>query len=71
MADGSERGVGEVGAAGDVEGGQFGAVLGQAVERLVRQLLAAGQVQGLDVAAGLGEGAQGGVPDILRETKYF
>ena len=35
MANGSERVVSEVGAGGDVEGVQLGAVGGQAVQRLV------------------------------------
>ena len=66
MTDGSERVVSEVGAGGDVEGVQLGAVAGQAVHRLVRQLAAGGQVQCLDVAAVGGEAAQGGVANILQ-----
>ena len=66
MTDGSERVVSEVGAGGDVEGVQLGAVAGQAVHRLVGQLAAGGQVQCLDVAAVGGEAAQGGVANILQ-----
>ena len=66
MTDGSERVVSEVGAGGDVEGVQLGAVAGQAVHRLVGQLAAGGQVQHLDVAAVGGEAAQGRVANILQ-----
>ena len=65
MTNGSEWVVSEVGAGGDVEGVELGAVGGEAVYCLVRQLVTRGQVEGLNVAAVGGEAAKGGVAHIL------
>ena len=66
MANGSEWVVSEVGAGGDVEGVELGAVGGQAVQRLVGQLAAGGQVQGFNVTTVGGEAAEGRVTNILQ-----
>ena len=65
MTYGLEAGVSEVGAGGDVEDGQLGAVAGQGVQGLVRQLVTGGQVQYLNVVAVLGEADQSRISNIL------
>lgn len=66
MANCSERIVSEVGAGGDIEGVELGAVGGQAVQRLIGQLATGGQVQRLNVTAVGGEAAEGRVTNILQ-----
>ena len=70
MTNGSEWVVSEVGAGGDVEGVELGAVGGEAVYCLVRQLVTRGQVEGLNVAAVGGEAAEGGVAHILVDVNH-
>ena len=70
MTNGSEWVVSEVGAGGDVEGVELGAVGGEAVYCLVRQLVTRGQVEGLNVAAVGGEAAEGGVAHILMDVNH-
>lgn len=65
LANGPQRGVSQGGTARDIESLELDAVLGQAVERLVRQSLAGGQVQGLYVTAGLGKSAESRVSHVL------
>ena len=65
LANGPQRGISQGRAARDIESLELGAVLGQAVERLVRQSLAGGQVQVLYVTAGLGKSAESRVSHVL------
>ena len=65
MTNSLETCVSEVGAGGDVEGGELGAVGGEAGDGLVWQLVAGGEVQGLDVVTVEGEADESGVSNIL------